>query len=138
MFATLQRVCAIALFLISSLIATNASAEISWKNSPEQVFQSARVSGKPILVFVTAEWCHYCQKMKRETWSDEKLSMAISGNFETLVLDGDKDKEIVSQMDLRGYPATLIYNPDGDFVAQKGGFMPPEVAAKWLAKSIRR
>ena len=121
------------LLLMIAGTATHVSAEIPWQHSPEAVFQSARQTGKPILVFVSADWCHYCKKMKRETWADPRVDAAVSQSFETLVLDGDRDKQIVKKLDLRGYPATLLYTPDGHFVVQKGGYMPPAQTLQWLS-----
>lgn len=116
--------------------ASSADAEIPWQRSPEQVFHAARASGKPILVFVTADWCHYCKKMKQETWSDPEIASAVSQNFETLVLDGDDDRQVVKKLELKGFPATLIYNADGEFVAQRGGFMPPNKTIDWLRSTM--
>lgn len=123
--------------LLLGFSAEFAPAEIPWQRSPQAVFEVARQTGKPILVFVSADWCHYCKKMKRDTWSDPRVDAAVSQNFETLVLDGDRDKQIVSKLDLRGFPATLLYSPDGRFLDQKGGYMPPAQTLQWLS-SMRR
>lgn len=127
----------IALLLLASGPFVTANAEIPWQRSPEKVLQNARETGKPILVFVSAKWCHYCTKMKRETWSHPKVQSAIGDHFETLVLDGDRDEAIVSKLGVRGFPATLVYTANGDFVQQKGGYMPPEKTLAWLG-SLRR
>lgn len=115
----------------------SAQAEIRWQHSPQSTLQSARESGKPILVFVTTDWCHYCKKMKRETWIDSNVDAAVSQNFETLILDGDRDKRVVQKLGLRGFPATLLYDAEGHFVEQRPGFMTPRQTLQWLA-SMRR
>ena len=123
-------------FLFTLLIGAAAfplQAEIPWQRSPEAVLQTARQTGKPILVFVSADWCHYCKKMKRETWANPRVYAAVSQHYETLVLDGDRDKTIVKKLELSGYPATLLYSSDGRYVNQKGGYMPPEKTLQWLA-----
>lgn len=129
LFATL-------VFLLAGA-ATVASAEIPWQRSPEAALKNARQNGRPILVFVSAKWCHYCTKMKRETWSDPGVQAAVNGNFETLVLDGEKDEAVVNKLGLRGFPATLVYTPEGEFVQQAGGFMPPGKTLAWLG-ALRR
>lgn len=124
----------IVLFVLMTVGTTvSASAEIPWQRSPEAVLQSARQTGKPILVFVTTDWCHYCKKMKRETWADPRVDATVSRDFETLVLDGDRDKQIVKKLDVQGYPATLLYSPNGEFISQQGGFMAPAKTLQWLA-----
>lgn len=126
----------LALALFASL-STVASAEIKWKRSPQAALQSAKTSGRPILVFVSAQWCHYCTKMKKDTWRDPQVERSVSQHFETLVLDGDRDDAVVRKLGLRGFPATLIYTPDGRFVEQKGGYMPPQKTLAWLS-SLRK
>ncbi|MEL6107810.1 MAG: thioredoxin family protein, partial [Planctomycetota bacterium] len=119
------------MMLVLTSLSNFASAEIKWQRSPEAVLRSARTSGRPILVFVSAQWCHYCTKMKKETWSNPLVEQSVSQHFETLVLDGDRDDNIVRKLGLRGFPATLLYTPDGRFIEQKGGFMPPQKTLAW-------
>ena len=123
--------------LISFALTSVAVAEISWHASPKATIAAARESGKPILVFVSTQWCHYCKKMDKETWADPVVSAVVSANFETLLLDGDRDARIVNRLGLRGYPATLLYTPDGYFVSQQSGYMPPAQTLQWLG-SMRR
>ncbi|SMP56934.1 Thioredoxin-like [Neorhodopirellula lusitana] len=127
-----------ALLFAITIATSTAQAEIPWQRSPERTLQSARQSGKPIVVFVTTQWCHYCQKMKKQTWSDGQVQATISRDFEPLMLDGDKDQQIVKQLGIRGYPATLVYDSHGSFLAMKSGFMTPEVATNWLSATRRR
>ncbi len=123
--------------LISWSLTTNASAEINWRRSPENVMASARATSKPILVFVTTDWCHYCKKMKRDTWADPTVSHTVSDKFETLVLDGDRDKQMVERLSLKGYPATLVFTSDGHYIAKQDGYMSPSQTLRWLGTVVR-
>ncbi|MEO1617700.1 MAG: thioredoxin family protein [Planctomycetota bacterium] len=122
----------ITVFFLTLFSANPGQAEIAWETSPANVIAKSRESGKPILVFVSARWCHYCQKMKQDTWADPRVDVAVSQGFETLVLDGDQDSALVRPLGLRGFPATLIYTPDGRFISQQGGYLPPQRFLKWL------
>lgn len=120
-----------------TMLAGPARAEIRWQRSTSAALEKAQQSGRPILVFVTAQWCHYCQKMKRDTWDNPAVCQPVGQHFETVVLDGDRDADIVSQMNLSGYPATLVYDPTGKLISHQDGYLPPEETLAWLAK-IRR
>lgn len=122
---------AILLIVASSVIGT-ARGEIPWQRSPEAAFNLARVSGKPILVYVGTEWCHFCEQMKRDTWSDPHVVAVVSQSYETLTLDGDRDKSIVKKLGLNGYPATLLYDSGGHFIAKRDGFMLPAQTLRWI------
>ena len=132
-------VAAIALILFTGmgLAPQRASAEIQWQRSPRETIASSRQSGKPILVFVTTDWCHYCKKMKNETWSDTNVSRLLPQQFETLLLDGDRDQRLVRKLGLKGYPATLLYTPDGHFVEKRNGFLSPAELTRWLSTAAR-
>ncbi|TWT82860.1 thiol:disulfide interchange protein precursor [Planctomycetes bacterium CA13] len=119
------------------LFFSTASAEIRWNNSIESTIESARASRKPILVFVTTDWCHFCKKMKQETWSAPNVSVPISQHFETLILDGDRNKEVVNKMGLKSFPVTLLYTPDGHFVDQQNGYMSTAKVMTWLNSKLR-
>ncbi|MCG8650101.1 MAG: thioredoxin family protein [Pirellulales bacterium] len=129
---------AFALFaMLGCVFSSQSFAEINWRKSPQAAIDSARETGKPILVFVTTDWCHYCKKMKRETWSNPVVNDTVSQQFETLVLDGDRDQKVVQKLGLKGYPATLLYTPDGRYVAKRGGYMSPVQTLKWLGAALR-
>ncbi|TWU37217.1 thioredoxin family protein [Novipirellula artificiosorum] len=123
--------------LISVSLTQQVSAEIRWQRSIESTIESARTSRKPILVFVTTDWCHYCKKMKQETWSDPNVSAPVSQHFETLVLDGDRDRAIVTKMGLKSYPVTLLYTADGNFVDSQDGYMSTAKVIDWLGSQPR-
>lgn len=131
-FACKQMISIPVMLLIGTFCAPSLRAEIPWQRSPEATFNTARQSAKPILVFVGAEWCHYCEKMKNDTWSDPRIQELIARKYVPLQLDGDRDKRIVKKLGLKGYPATLLYNSEGYFVVKKDGFMPPAQALSWL------
>ncbi len=114
------------------LASSDAGAELHWRTSPQETLELARTNGKPILVYVTADWCHYCQKMKQDTWDDRGVAAAVSQNFEVLMLDGDRNRRIVKKMRLKGFPVTLIYTPDGHYVTQQAGYMSPDQTLDWL------
>lgn len=127
------------LVAVSSVIqAAPANAEIPWHRTRDSAVEAAQVSGKPILVFVTADWCHYCQKMKQETWRSLDVERAVSQQFETLVLDPGKNSDIVQRLGVESLPTTMVFQPDGTLIARKEGFMPAKSAIRWLGDTIRR
>ncbi len=123
--------------LVGCLASHDVAAEISWHSSPSEVLESAKASGKPILVFIGTDWCQYCKLMERETWSDPSVSASVSQQFETLMLDGDRDRQIVERLGLQGYPATLLYTHEGRYATERGGFMPASQTIQWLESALR-
>ena len=120
------------------LLAGSASAQSPWNQSVTKAFQDARTTGRPVVVFVGTDWCHYCKLMQSQTWSHPTISKVMRQDFIPLKLDGDRDQEIVKKLVLQGYPATLVYSPNGQQISKKEGFMPPAEAHKWLAQAKER
>ena len=114
-----------------------ATAEINWQRSPQSAIDAAQKSKKPILVYVATSWCHYCEKMKHETWSNHDVSQAVSSHYETLILDGDRNQQVVEQLRVTGFPATLLFTPEGQFIAKHDGYMSSSEAIQWLG-AVRR
>lgn len=138
MFAKSVRMASLVVLFSACFLDTPASAEIAWQRNTNQVIRSARRTRKPILVFVTAKWCHFCNKMKDETWANPAVSQPVAATFETLVLDADRDKEAVSSFGLKSFPATLMFTADGQYVGQSSGFMSSAKTMAWLRETLGR
>lgn len=133
-----RKLCFVAALVAGPFVSDErCSGEIRWQTSPANALETARPTNKPILVFAGKDWCHYCTKMKHETWANEKVDRVVRRDYITLTLDGDRDRSVVTRLELDGYPATLLYSPDGRFITKRDGFMRPEQTIAWL-KSIYR
>ena len=110
---------------------------IQWHNSPSTAFAEAEASGRPVLVFVGTQWCHYCKIMQTETWNHPTIVETLAKNFIALKLDGDRDQSIVAPLKLSGYPATLVYTSQGQPVVKHEGKMSAAQTYAWLVNSYR-
>ena len=68
-------------------------------------------SSKKCFVMFYAPWCGHCKTTKPEF---EKFQESYKGSIKILAIDceDDKNKEIVAQQDIKGFP-TIRYYPDG-------------------------
>ena len=46
------------------------SKEVKWLRSATEAARLASETGKPILVYVRSEHCHYCDLLQKKTWQD--------------------------------------------------------------------
>ena len=79
-------VLAAAMFVCSSGIA----AEIPWSTDIEDALQRATENGQPVLMEFTADWCGYCKKMEKTTFTDPDVAQRISRNFVAVKVDADQ------------------------------------------------
>lgn len=146
MHASILRRSQIIVALSFCLFATSAAfgqspsntAKPAWIKSSAKAFQEAHATGRPVVVFVGTDWCHFCKMMEGQTWSHPTIDQSIRQGFVGLKLDGDRDQQIVSQLGLSGYPATLVYAPDRKLIAKKEGFMSPTDTQQWLGQAQQK
>lgn len=94
--------------------------------SIDSAWKAAQKSGKPVLLFVTSKRCHYCDKMKAETWAHPQIAQAVAAQFEPVAVLKEKDPQIVKQLGIRAYPTTLVVSPKGELAGHLRGFANPE------------
>ena len=75
-------------FILSNTSATDAGP-IQWMTWDEAVAAS-KESPKKILVDVYTDWCGYCKKMDKGTFTDVDLAKYINENFSAVKLDAEQ------------------------------------------------
>lgn len=75
--------------------------------------EKSTASGKPVFVFVTADWCPPCQALKRDALADPKVAEAVSTLTVPLYVDATKTvPDDVASLGISGFP-TVILLQDG-------------------------
>ena len=109
---------AASLFLM--LIAFGMS--LAWADAPQpysdKIFEKLQAAGAPIVVFVHADWCPVCQVQKPIV--DEFASSKPYGNVKVLMVDFDKQKEVLRKFDVQRQ-STLIAYRNGKEVGRQVG-----------------
>jgi thioredoxin-related protein/YHS domain-containing protein len=104
------------------LSAESASAQVSWDNDVRVALSKAKKSGRPLLIQFTAEWCHFCHKMKATTFADGTVKRKINDQFIPVMLDADQHAELVSRLNLKGLPATVVVDPNLRILKKLNGY----------------
>jgi len=114
------------LFAFSFLSAGPPKPEtIQWRSDPESAIAAAKESRKALMIEFTADWCHFCRKLERETLSDSKVVAAVNRCYVAVKLDGDEYGEVVSALGFAGLPAILLVDPQTRHAKRIVGFRTP-------------
>jgi uncharacterized protein len=97
---------------------------IRWAEWGDEAFARGRESGKPILLSLTARWCHACHRMDDETWDDPAVAAAVERATVPVRVDADARPDLYGRYHLGGLPTTTLLAPDGRFV-RGGTFLSP-------------
>ncbi len=111
----------------------NRAAEIQWREWGPDAFREARESSKPILLSLSAVWCHWCHVMDETSYSDPGVISYINGHYIPVRVDNDQRPDINARYNMGGWPTTALLTPDGEVLAG-GTYLPPEQMLDLLPK----
>ncbi len=110
-----------------------ANEKIQWLNWTKDTFEIAKHQKKPILLSITAVWCHWCHRMQSDSWENPKIVKIINERFVPIRVDTDKRPDINERYNVGGWPTTAILDADGKLVFG-GTYIPPEQLRPLLEK----
>lgn len=90
--------------------------DVTWASDVVSARQSAASSGRPMLLFFTAEWCVPCRIMKREVFADPAVMTAINARVVPVMLYAGEPgaDEAFRQYSVGGTPVTIFTDSQGD------------------------
>ncbi|HET9394175.1 MAG TPA: DUF255 domain-containing protein [Candidatus Rubrimentiphilum sp.] len=103
----------------------NRANEIAWRAWGETAFSEARRDDKPILLSISAVWCHWCHVMDETSYSDPRVIAAINERFVPVRVDNDRRPDVNARYNQGGWPTTAFLAPAGELLAG-ATYMPPD------------
>lgn len=119
----------------------NRAHEIPWSSWGSQAFARAQRERRPILLSISAVWCHWCHVMDETTYSDPAVIAKIAERFVPIRVDNDERPDVNARYNMGGWPTTAFLAPDG--TALTGAtYLPPsqmeralDEIANWYAEN---
>ncbi len=111
----------------------NRAADIRWRPWGEPAFAEARRIGRPVLLSLSAVWCHWCHVMDETSYSDPRVIAAVNTHFVPIRVDSDRHPDVNRRYNMGGWPTTAFLAPSGD-VLTGGTYLPPEQMLESLAR----
>jgi uncharacterized protein YyaL (SSP411 family) len=89
---------------------------IDWLPWSAEAFERAARDRKPVLLSITAAWCHACHEMDRTTYADPEVASLVRARFVAVRVDTDRRPDINERYNLGGWPTTAFLTPDGALI----------------------
>lgn len=114
--------------ILASLVATAASASesLKWNDWTEDLFARATAEKRFVILDLEAVWCHWCHVMEKTTYSDPKVIELLASKYIPVRVDQDANPDLSSRYGDWGWPATIVFGPDGTEIAKIRGYIEPE------------
>jgi len=113
----------------------NRAAEIHWRPWNPDVFAEARATGKPILLSLSAIWCHWCHVLDETSLSDARAIETLNRDFLPVRVDADQHPDLERRYLLGGWPTVAVLTADGEIV-DGGTYVPPDQFVALLAGAL--
>src|SRR5579859_1532831 len=111
----------------------NRATEIRWQPWSAGAFELARRTGRPILLSISAVWCHWCHVMDETSYSNPGVIELINREYVPIRVDNDVRPDINQRYNMGGWPTTAFLTPAGDILTG-ATYMPPDQMADALAR----
>lgn len=114
----------------------NRAHEIAWMPWNARAFARATAEDRPILLSISAVWCHWCHVMDETTYSDPGVIETINRHFVPIRVDNDRRPDINARYNMGGWPTTAFLTPDGRTLTG-ATYLPPAQMHRALEEIAR-
>jgi thioredoxin-related protein len=136
---------ALSIILIISTLTASSDAQnrVDWKELAEAQIASID-SSKVVFVFVEAEWCGFCKRMKRDVFPKSKISDLMRDEYFSVLIDLESkneltfngetmtEREFARNMEVKQTPTMIFLNSKGKELGRQPGYLDEEVFYKLL------
>lgn len=126
------------LFLVADAIkfTTVATTEFNWSaNSPADAIQTAKTSGKAILLYFSTAQAVDAQKMEQETWKDPTV-VKWGDKFITVHIQIDKNSELAQPYNIYRVPAIVFLDMNGKEISRIEQFITAANLVQEMNKAL--
>ena len=112
--------------------AKRAAAPLGFGTDLAAALAEARRDGKRVFVDFVTTWCGPCKEMDRLVYTAADV-VAAAGGVVCVKLDGDEQRELVKQYEVKGYPTLLLLDADGKVLRRATGYQGVAATVRLLA-----
>lgn len=136
------------LLLVMSNLMAQDPPKIKWYTF-EEATKLNQKEPKMVLVDVYTDWCGWCKKMDKETFTDAKVIQYINENFYAVKLNAEDNKKkfkfrgkeyteasMAKVMQVNSYPNFVIIDAALENITQLPGYRQPEAFLKDLTTAL--
>ena len=110
---------------------------IKWHEYLTEALKLARENNKLVMVDAYTEWCGWCKKMDKETFSDQAV-VELSSSFICLRVNPEEDEMFSNKYIIKDFPTVIFLKPDGTEIDRQVGFKTADDFRKTLKTALEK
>jgi protein disulfide-isomerase len=145
------RLCLVAFVAYFAVLVPSRASE-KWETNYNAALEQAAKENKMVLLdFTGSDWCGWCVKLHKETFSKPEFQQFASKSLVLVELDFPRGKEqsedlkkqnqeLADKFGIEGFPTLVLLDSQGKEAARNVGYLPggPEAFAKWVESAQKR
>lgn len=96
--------------------------QINW-HKYDQGLAKSKAQNKKIFLNFHADWCRYCLKMEKETFTNGDVITYMNEHFIPIMVDSDKEKQLAGQYNVRALPTSWFLEPNQSKISTLPGYV---------------
>jgi uncharacterized protein YyaL (SSP411 family) len=94
----------------------NRANLIHWHEWDDDAFRQAQEQDKPLMLFLTAFWCRFCQRMDEGAFSDDENIALLNAYFVAIRAEDTQRPDVNTRYNLNGWPTIAFMAPMANFL----------------------
>ncbi len=113
----------------------NKAHLIKWREWGPEAFQEAQEQNKPVLLFLVAFWCGFCQRMDETSLSNDEAIVLLNAFFVPIRVEESQRPDVDLRYNQNGWPTIACLTPAGDHLFS-ANYMEPDAFVDLLVKVV--
>src|SRR6201988_1024511 len=103
-----------------------AEQDLKWSGWGDDLFARASAQKRFVILDLEAVWCHWCHVMEKTTYANPEVRELLAAKYLPVRVDQDANPDLSSRYGDWGWPATIVFGPDGTEIAKIRDAIAPE------------
>lgn len=100
-----------------------APKQIQWNNDLDKGLSQAKRENKPVLIDFYADWCGWCERMDKDTYTDPKV-IELSKRFVMIKVNTEGARRASIKYGVRSLPTIVLTDASGREIGRVTGYRP--------------